>query len=63
MGNIYVTLNDQITNKIEWYDQYENQKKKIYIYIYIYKIKIKILNVRNQNKNNPKLKIGKCTLV
>ena len=61
MGNIYVTLNDQITNKIEWYDQYEN--KNIYIYIYIYKIKIKILNVRNQNKNNPKLKIGKCTLV
>ena len=59
MGNIYVTLNDQITNKIEWYDQYENK----YIYIYIYKIKIKILNVRNQNKNNPKLKIGKCTLV
>ena len=57
MGNIYVTLNDQITNKIEWYDQYENK------YIYIYKIKIKILNVRNQNKNNPKLKIGKCTLV
>ena len=36
MGNIYVTLNDQITNKIEWYDQYENKKKKkIYIYIYI----------------------------
>ena len=34
MGNIYVTLNDQITNKIEWYDQYEN--KYIYIYIYIY---------------------------
>ena len=34
MGNIYVTLNDQITNKIEWYDQYENKKKK-YIYIYI----------------------------
>ena len=29
MGNIYVTLNDQITNKIEWYDQYEN-KKNIY---------------------------------
>ena len=36
---------------------------KTNIYIYIYKIKIKILNVRNQNKNNPKLKIGKCTLV
>ena len=35
MGNIYVTLNDQITNKIEWYDQYEN--KNIYI--------------KNQNQN------------
>ena len=28
MGNIYVTLNDQITNKIEWYDQYENKKDR-----------------------------------
>lgn len=45
MGNIYDTLNDQITNKIEPHGQYENKNK----------YKKSNLNVKNQDKNNLKL--------